>query len=75
MNEELIKARLRHVAHVLEDMLPEGYGFTLLTYQFGENPDNRLNYVSNSNREDVVKAMKEWIEKTENTYGQDVENN
>ena len=30
-----------------------------------------LIYVSNSNREDVVKALKEFIEKTENTYGND----
>lgn len=28
-------------------------------------------YASNANREDIVKAMKEWIEKTENTFGND----
>ena len=28
-------------------------------------------YVSNANRTDVVKAMKEWIIKTEKNYGND----
>ena len=30
-------------------------------------------YVSNANRDDVEKAMEEWIEKTRNSYGNDTE--
>ena len=71
MNEEQAKSRMQQIAHLIEDSLPEGYGFTLLTYKFGEEPNNEMIYVSNSNREDVVKAMKEWIEKTENNFGND----
>lgn len=52
---------------LLKKMLPENYGFTLLTYP--HNEANRLYYVSNSNREDVIKAMQEFIEKTEKTWG------
>ena len=28
-------------------------------------------YVSNANRQDIVKAMKEWIKKTEENFGND----
>ena len=52
---------------LLKKMLPENYGFTLLTYP--HNEANRLYYISNSDRKDVVEAMKEFIEKTEKTWG------
>ena len=38
-----------------------------MTYPF--NVTGKTYYVSNSNREDVVKAMQEFIKKTETTYG------
>lgn len=28
-------------------------------------------YVSNANRQDIVKAMEEWIEKTKTNFGND----
>ena len=31
----------------------------------------QMMYVSNADRQDIVKAMKEWIDKTEKTYGND----
>ena len=64
---EELKEMLNMYGILLEKMLPENYGFTLLTYP--HNEANRLYYVSNSNREDVVTAMKEFIEKTETTWG------
>lgn len=68
---EKVKARMQHLAHIIKELLPETYGFTLLAYPFGESKDNEMIYVSNSNREDVVKAMEEWIEKTKDTFGND----
>lgn len=69
--EKLSVEELRDVLNMfgtlLEKMLPENYGFTLLTYP--HNEAKRLYYVSNSNREDVVEAMKEFIDKTETTWG------
>jgi len=37
-------------------------GFCLLMFKFGEGCDSgRMNYISNSNREDMIKAMEEFI--------------
>ena len=69
--EELSVEELNDVLNIfgtlLGKMLPENHGFVLLTYP--HNEAKRLYYVSNSNREDVVEAMKEFIDKTETTWG------
>lgn len=71
-NEEYVKSRLQEIAKMIDNELPSGFGFTLLTYKFNTEPNSsELMYVSNSNREDVVKAMEEWIEKTKNSFGND----
>lgn len=67
--EEQVKGHLQEIAKVLQGMLPEDYGFIFMTYK--HNSNGQLMYVSNSAREDVVKCLKEFIEKTENTYGND----
>lgn len=67
--EEQVKGHLQKIAKVLQGMLPEDYGFIFMTYK--HNSNGQLMYVSNSAREDVVKCLKEFIEKTENTYGND----
>lgn len=67
--EELVKSRLQRIAEKVNNELPTGFGFVVLSFAFG-NPGQMM-YVSNANREDIVKAMKEWIEKTENNYGND----
>ncbi len=41
-----------------------GCGFTLMGYTFGEG--GWMTYVSNANRQDMIKAMKEMITKLEN---------
>lgn len=38
-------------------------GFALLAYEFGDAEDRRMMYVSNSNREDVIKSMLEFCDK------------
>ncbi len=70
--EEHIKGKLQNIAQNIDKELPEGFGFALLTFKFNAEPDtSNLMYVSNANRADIVKAMKEWIEKTENSFGND----
>ena len=48
----------RHVEH----QLPFGWGFVVLAFPFGA--DGRMNYLSNADRADVVRAMYEFIEAT-----------
>lgn len=67
--EEIVKSRLQRIAEKVNNELPTGFGFVVLSFAF-DNPGQMM-YVSNANREDIVQAMKEWIEKTENNYGND----
>lgn len=68
---EFVKSKMQKIAKKVDEELPNGYGFVVLAFNFGEGPDNEMMYVSNANREDIVKAMQEWIEKTEQNYGND----
>ena len=66
---------LQSIAKEIKERLPENMGFALLAYEFGEAEDKRMLYVSNSNREDVMKAMVEFLEKNVNDptmFGKDV---
>lgn len=68
-----VTERLQETARMIETMLPPYTGFVLLAFDFNAAPNtSRLQYVSNGNREDVVKAMREFINKTENGWGKDL---
>lgn len=71
--QEQVKSKMQGIAKNVEAQLPKGFGFVVLTFPFGENEGNLLMYASNADREDVCKAMKEFIQKTENNYGNDTE--
>ena len=59
-------------AQKVENELPNGFGFVVLAFSFNTEPNtSQMMYVSNADRQDIVKAMKEWIDKTEKTYGND----
>lgn len=67
------KNDLQKLAEIIDEKLPVGYGFCLLTFPFYKEEDERLQYVSNGRREDIVEAMEEWIEKVKNdNFGKDV---
>jgi hypothetical protein len=54
----------RHVDH----QLPYGWGFVVLAFPFGAG--GRMNYVSNAQRSDIVRAMYEFIEATKGKWGE-----
>ena len=68
---EIVKGRMQKIARKVDEELPDGYGFVVLAFNFGNGEDNEMMYVSNANRQDIVRAMKEWIEKTEESFGND----
>ena len=73
--EEKTNAIMQDIAKEISQKLPEGMGFALLTYAFGEVDNKKMLYVSNSNREDVLKAMLEFVNKNLNNpemFGKDV---
>ena len=61
--EEQVANALQAIAKDIKEKLPEGMGFALLAYEFGEGDDKKMMYVSNSNREDVMLAMCEFLQK------------
>ena len=59
-----LKVVMQRVAEAIEKALEEdNMGFALLVFDFG--PGGRMNFISNANRRDMVKAMKELIENLE----------
>lgn len=73
--EEKANAMMQEIAKEIKEKLPEGMGFALLAYEFGEGDDKKMMYVSNSNREDVMLAMCEFLQKNTDDpemFGKDV---
>lgn len=52
------------VATGLNDVLG-GLGFALLIFEHGKVDGGRVNYISNSNRDDMIAAMREWLARAE----------
>ena len=73
--EEQANNILQDIMKDIKKKLPEGMGFTLLAYEFGDKKDRRMLYASNSKREDVMMAMLEFVNKNLNSpemFGKDV---
>ena len=73
--EQQVNNVLQEIAQDIKAKLPKGMGFALLAYEFGDDEGRRMLYTSNSNREDVMKAMLEFVDKNLNDpkmYGKDV---
>lgn len=68
---EFVKGKMPKIARKVKEELPSGFGFAVLAFNFGKGPDNEMMYISNADRQDIVNAMKEWIEKTEENFGND----
>lgn len=66
---------LQAIAKEIKERLPEKMGFALLAYEFGDIDDRKMMYISNSNREDVIKSMLEFCDKNlqdPKMFGKDV---
>ncbi len=58
-----VEETLKELGKTIGEGLPKGFGFSLLLFSIGENGSTF--YISNCNREDVIKGMQEFIEKQE----------
>lgn len=58
---EGIEITLKEIGEGIGGALPEGWGFTLLLFDFNNSADGQLFYTSNGERKDVVKMMEEFI--------------
>jgi hypothetical protein len=66
--EARAKEIMRGVGEGLSEMFPK-MGFCLMIFEF--NTEGQMNYISNADRRDVVKAMEEFIEKTKDSWNRD----
>ncbi len=62
-----IESALRHIADDIAPIVPDGWGFTLLIFSYGqmglknEGAEGSVFYISSADRDDMIKAMKEFI--------------
>ena len=59
-NEE-IEVQLKEIGHLIGDRLPAGWGFNLMIFDFGKK--GSMFYISNAQRGDVIRLMREFIKK------------
>ncbi|KQZ31700.1 hypothetical protein [Caulobacter sp. Root1472] len=66
-------ASMNRVAAALDDVFngsptpgrQKTVGFALFTYVLGQTEGGRVNFIANSNREDTIAAVKEWLARAE----------
>ena len=68
---------MREAMRYLQDRFPSGTGLTLLAYDLGSGKERgHMSYISNTQRRDMVRAMREQLERfemgTEDTAGKEV---
>jgi len=58
---KVLEEEARKLARVIGGTLPEGIGFALLLFDFGEG--GNLTYLSNAQRDDMLRALQEFMQK------------
>lgn len=57
--EEGDKQYLKDICDLVKPRLPDGYGFIVFAFPF--ETGGRMFYASNAQRDDAVKALREWL--------------
>jgi hypothetical protein len=50
---------------------PKTIAFALLISPFGDRPDGHVNYISNAERQDMVKMLKDYVARAEAVAGKE----
>ena len=69
--EPKVRSVMNEIGQILGRVIKEsgGYGFALLVFRLGDAEEgDRMNYISNIRREDMLAAMKEFIARAEGRY-------
>ena len=64
VRNEKIEETMRDIGNLLKRAIPEGWGFSLFLMSYGEKGSTF--YLSSIQRPDMVKALKEFIDREEN---------
>lgn len=67
---EQVRGMMQKIARTVDSMIPEGFGFGVLVFEFdktGEEPSGKeMHWVSNARRDDVARAMQEFVKREGN---------
>lgn len=63
VRDEKAEATLKEIGKLIGGKMPPGYGFSLLIFKFGKG--GGMFYISDAQRADMLKAMKEFIANAE----------
>lgn len=69
VQNENVEVIMKEIGELLKTAMPEGWGFTLLMFDFVKGEGGSTFYISNAQRSDMLKLMKEFIEKQEAKNG------
>lgn len=58
------KKMMQHLSEVIKPEIPVGMGFCVLVFDYG--PNGNLFYASSASREDMLRALEEFISKQKN---------
>lgn len=61
MSKQLSGEQMRSLGQAIKEVLPKELAFALLVFPIGE--PGIANYISNANREDMIKAIEETVER------------
>lgn len=69
------RANMNALAKAIDAVLnpdgkPRTLGFVLLSVEFGQIDNGRVNYISNGDRSDMIAMMKEFIARVEGRYAE-----
>ena len=62
MNDEI----MRHYATILKNIMPEGYGFSLIVFRTSDHPKmpvGKYFYISNAKRQSMIESLEAVLEK------------
>lgn len=60
-----IEQTLKALGREIHTLVPAGWGFTLLLFTLHDEGDGALFYISSAQRDDMCKAMREFLAKQE----------
>lgn len=64
VKNDVIEKALKALGDQIKGFLPKGWGFTLMLFDT-DTTRGSMFYISSANRDDMIKAMKEFIKKNE----------
>ena len=62
--EEQMKAKLRGLGQAINKMIAP-LGWVVIMFEFGDDPGQRMNYLSNATRSTMIKMLRELADKLE----------